>query len=423
LLLCVLLSLGSAGAIAQEAGIPDGVVIRVSTKPESGALIGQHLQLFVDVLFPDTMPHPPRVEAPEVSGAQLFRFESQATTMNDQIDGKSYVGQRFEFAFYARRTGTLTIPPMTVTLLDANDNPVGKLQSQPINIEVSTPPGVDASIPVIASTDVKISQEWSQDLSDGFKTGDALKRRITRTADDVPALAMRDFDFTAPDGIRVYVDKPLVEDRIDRGEITGQRVDSVTYLFEKPGNYILPALSQPWIDSDDQSLQSAFLREQKLEVEQGPAGAGSASNELSAAVRRMWPWLLAVALIVLGLSALAWRSGPALIAERQRRQDAYRNSELVSFRQLEDACRTADAGRAYQALHQWLLRAPKELSAHPEIVKASDPLEQALFGGTSRSWSSAEATILADRLRSARQRYLKSRCSSTVLALPPLNPS
>lgn len=404
----------------------NAVVIRVSVKPDSDGMIGQHLRLLVDVLFPDAMPHPPQVAAPEISGAQVFRFETQATTMNEQIDGKGYVGQRFEFAVYARRAGSLAIPPLTVTLLDANGNPTGTLQSQPLSIEVSAPAGVDASIPVIASSEVEISQEWSQDPAGTFKTGDALKRKIMRTAADVPALAMRDFDFTAPDGLRVYADKPLADDQIDRGDVTGQRVDSVTYLFEKPGTYTLPALSQPWIDSDDHSLQSAVLGEQKLKVEMGPAGAGSMSNAgpLSALTSRTaWPTLLVAMLVLLSLAALAWRFGPRLIAGWRQQQEARRNSEAAAFHSLQKACAGSNAGAIYQAFHSWRSRLPVSLANDRELVASVAPLDQALFGGVAaKIWRAADATALAAAVRSFRERHHETRVAASAPALPPLNP-
>jgi len=65
-------------------------------------VLGQQVTLDVDVLFPGEMLHPPRVEIPDMSGAQVFRFESQAMTMRDQIDGTGYVGQRFAFNIYPR---------------------------------------------------------------------------------------------------------------------------------------------------------------------------------------------------------------------------------------------------------------------------------------------------------------------------------
>lgn len=70
---------------------------------------------------------------------------------------------------------------------------------------------------------------------------------------------MAEFRFTAPDGVGIYPDAPLVEDRVERGSVEGVRTDKVTYVFEKPGTYALPALSQPWWDIDDKQAKSETL--------------------------------------------------------------------------------------------------------------------------------------------------------------------
>lgn len=53
-------------------------------------------------------------------------------------------------------------------------------------------------------------------------------------------------------GLGVYPKPPVVEDAMQRGEFTGQRVETVTYICEQPGTYTLPALTIPallrWLD-------------------------------------------------------------------------------------------------------------------------------------------------------------------------------
>ena len=86
--LTVLVFCGALPAAAQS--------VRTTVKPESGVVLGQHVRVLVDVMFPGDMPRPPRVSLPEMLGAQILRYETQATTMNDRIDGREHVGQRFD---------------------------------------------------------------------------------------------------------------------------------------------------------------------------------------------------------------------------------------------------------------------------------------------------------------------------------------
>ncbi len=80
-----------AQAGAQDAPAPataPDLVIRQSIDPATGAVIGQHVALLVDVLFRGAMPRPPRVSLPELAGMQALRFETQGTTMRQTIAGE-----------------------------------------------------------------------------------------------------------------------------------------------------------------------------------------------------------------------------------------------------------------------------------------------------------------------------------------------
>jgi hypothetical protein len=117
------------------------VIVRTSRQPDGPVMLGQSVRLLVDVLFPDGMPHPPRVDPPRVAGAQVFRFEGQATTMEDRIGNAPITGQRFEFDLYARRAGTLAVPAVEVTLLDQAGNPISTRTGTPQTVQAIVPPG------------------------------------------------------------------------------------------------------------------------------------------------------------------------------------------------------------------------------------------------------------------------------------------
>src|SRR5262249_16430360 len=243
-----------------RAAAAQDVIVRSSLDPASGAVVGQPVRLLVDVLFPGTMPRPPRVQIGDVAGAPVIRFETQAVTMRDQIGDQSYVGQRFEFVVFPRRGGTIDIPAPEVTLIDSSGDPTGSVKGQPQSIAVTVPPGIDASGPVLAAAEATARESWLPDrMNLALKPGDAVKRTIERKAAGVPALGMAGFQFAAPQGVRVYVDPPRVDDRMNRGEVTGSRTDQVTYVFEKPGTYVLPPLDQPWWDLGGKQARNISL--------------------------------------------------------------------------------------------------------------------------------------------------------------------
>lgn len=397
LLLC------SVGTVCQA----QDAIVRSHVEPQAGAVVGQHMRIMIDVLFKNQMPRPPRVTIAETPGAQILRLETQATTINDTIDGQSYVGQRFEFALYPRRSGTITVPPASITLLDANGDEVGTLKGQKLQTEVVVPKGVDPSAPVVATVKATLEEQWSPVPTTSFKTGDALVRTVTRTAADVPAMAMLDLAFPAPNGARVYVDPPQGEDSVDRGDLTGRRVDRVTYVFESAGTFEIPAVVQPWWDLDDSRLRQA-------------QGAGTTVKVAAIGQARRW-WEIAMipagtAIVILGFG---WWLVPRLRGIWIERRRQWLQSEVKAFRDLLSTCGHTDAATTYRAFKVW----ERRLGQRQALLPLSVELEETLFGAAaSESWTTARSAAFARKCRSMRQHirqeHNRRRAHS---ALPPLN--
>ncbi|MFD2141588.1 hypothetical protein [Ancylobacter oerskovii] len=422
-LLVLLMLLGLALPLAaQEAGAPaapapPGVVVRQSADSANGIVVGQHVALYVDVLFPGEMPHPPRVSLPDVPGLQIFRFETQGTTMRESIDSQSYVGQRFEFALYARRGGAFDIPPAAVTLLDREGGETGRAQGQALRLEVMVPPGVDVSQPVVATRRLTLGEQWDPVPTGRFKAGDAVVRTLIRSAEDVPGLAMRDLAFAAPEGVRVYADPPDIEDRSNRGVVTGRRTDRVTYVFEHGGSFVLPAVVQPWWDLGTQRLDTATAPAVTVAVEAGAAAAGGGRHWTGRGLA--WTGLAWTGLGLVALGALGW--GAWLGARRLRARRA--EPERATFAALRRACAGADAAAIYRDFRAWADQLPP--SRRRTANREAEALQAALFAGPSGAagpggWTPEDSRRLLAGLDALRRRPPSAEVPA---ALPPLNPA
>ncbi|MBK3801132.1 hypothetical protein GAY33_18200 [Azospirillum brasilense] len=408
----ILLLLWSAFPLAAQDSPGSDVLVRQSIKPESGAVIGQHVALYVDVLFRNGMPRPPRVSLPDAPGLQAFRFETQATTIQESIGGEIYVGQRFEFALYPRRGGVFDLPPAAVTLLDRDGAETRMAQGQTLRLDVGVPPGVDPSQPVVATRGLTLTEQWAPRPDGAFKAGDAIVRTITRSAEDVPGLAMRDLAIPAPQGVRAYADPPEIDDHSNRGAITGRRTDRVTYVFERGGQVTLPAVAQPWWDLAARSVKTAQAPGATITVEAPPADADAAATD----TRSQDGWLARHrSLLIAGGAFLVILAFAAGFLRHRRRTDVA--DERAAFVALRRACATSDAAAIYRAFARWrAFLAPAEReAANTTAVR----LDAALFSAASAHWEirdSAEfVRLLAGIRRSRRPRM--PECS-----LPPLNP-
>ena len=385
---------------------PDPVVVRQSLEPATGAVIGQHVALRIDVLLRSEMPHPPRVGAPDVAGLQALRFETQGTTLRETIAGATYIGQRSEWALYARRGGDFVIPAASVTLLDRQGEAIGTAKGQAVSLAITVPQGVDPSGPVVATRELTLNERWAPGPKTAFKPGDAIVRTITRTAEDVPGLAMRDLDLAAPDGVRAYIDPPEIDDRSNRGVVTGRRVDRVTYVFERGGRLQLPSTIQPWWDLAAGTLKTANAAGATITVTEPLHSEGT--ND--ATPRKWLPFAAGAAVVFVIL-------GVATLHLRRRRRPMGERAEQKAFIALRRACSANDANALYRAFAHWrFFLDPGRCSA---ATQAATGLDAALFSGHASAWTAVESREFLARLASLRKPHSQGAHS---LPLPPLNP-
>jgi hypothetical protein len=408
-----LLALVLMSLVATAQAPTEGPVVRTATDPAGGIVIGQPVRLRVQVLFPGEMLHPPLVKVGEAPGAQILRFETQALTIRDRIDGRDYVGQVFEFVVFPRRPGEIAIPAPDITLLDRAGDPVGSAKGDAVKIAATVPPGIDPSGPVLVADRVSASETWSPEPGATFREGGAITRTIHRNAAGVPALAMAEFHFEAPDGVRVYADPPVVEDRIDRGDVDGRRTDKVTYVFERAGSFVLPELRQPWWSLSDKQARTETLAGVTVSVE--PVANGQVSGQVSG---RMAIALSAAALL-LALTLL----GSILAASFRSRSSAYAASEAFARKALLKVASTADPRATYRALREWRDRLPARerdmADADPRLAGVALTLTASLFGG-GRAWRGEDAAALRDAIG---HWHASRTATARPSALPPLNPA
>lgn len=413
-----LLLLLAAPIIAFAQAPAEPPIVRTTLDPTDGIVIGQPVRLNVAVLFPGEMPHPPLVGVPEAAGAQILRFETQAVTIRDRINGRDYVGQSFEFIVFPRRGGEIAVPAPAVTLLARDGDPAGSAAGMAMRFSARVPDGIDPSGPVLVADSFSVSESWSPE-PDGrqFRVGDAVVRTIRRQAAGVPALGMAEFRFEAPDGVRTYVDPPAIEDRSNRGSVDGHRTDKVTYVFEKPGMFALPALAQPWWSLADRQARTETLPGLTVTV---AAAAQSTRTAPSGAFATWHLSLGAAALALIGLLAFALRE--RLSAVQRRVVARLSGSEWLARLQLRLIARSGDAATSYRAFAIWRGRLPivdqEALRVDRRVAPRLAELERAIFGDG--GWTKRNGSQLARAIADGRRP--KNRPSTVPNLLPPLNP-
>ena len=349
-------------------------ILRATIDPPR-VVVGQKTTLRIEVLAPNYMTAPP--ELPGFQVRNTVTRQLQNVNINEQRDGASYAGVRFEFAIYPQEPGGYAVAGQKLTVHYAAEPPEtrnAELTVPRIEFAAFMPDGGASLHPFVAANQLTVEQTVRRS-SDQLKTGDAVTRTVTVRAEGTPAMLLPPQSFAAIDGLALYPAQPQLTDHTDgrTDVLTSARVDAATYMLEQPGGYVLPAIDVSWWNISEQKINRTHLDAVSLQVAANPPQP-AASGEATA-LRWNWDavldfaadhWLLGIIVLAV-LTVLAWfapRAFRTVAAGHRRRHEAYLRSEAWSFEQFRKAIRRRDGRAAYFALLNWLQRFPPVAPDH-----------------------------------------------------------
>lgn len=312
---CILLS---SSAWAQEAKV------RVSVATNDTVWVGQRITLAVELLAPGYFASAATFDLPDPQGVLLIPPADHPVVSSETIDDTSYTVQRHEVSVFAQRAGAQTIPAFKVRFdfkrapLDTNEVPA-TVTTTPLQITVASPPGAEKLGNVISAKSLKVEEAWQPEpRKTNVMAGAAFTRTITFSAPDVPGMVFPPFPAGQIDGLGIYTKRQL-NDHSDRGSLTGERRDVITYVCQRPGEFTIPPTRLIWFDLETKQLQTNDFPARTLTVIPNPAMAANVgtTNTMSSSVssaltpmqeRRRIAWGLGgVVLAALVVGAL-WRT-------------------------------------------------------------------------------------------------------------------
>jgi hypothetical protein len=433
-LLCAATMLVQTPALAIEGRV------RLSFDGGQPLWVGQKVELNLDLMTTGFSFSDQHFQLPEPGGALLLQTDSSTIKATEQIDGVTWQILRYPVLLYAQRAGEISVPAFEVTFSAAegygSEPEAFRFSTGPLSLEARLPPGVDSADGLVVTTDFTLEVDWQPALAQGTaKVGDAFTRIVTRRARDISGMVFSPLPLPRIEGLAVYPREPVVQDRSNRGELTGERVESVTFVCEQPGRYTLPAHVVSWWDPQKQQLIERPIPEVVLEVAANPALPSADEAELSQRTSvsvTQWQlsgWWIAAALLVLAVAAVLIRRFYQPLAARWRMWMRRAESERTLFNRVVMSCWGDDPVAVYNALMRWLDdyrdgSAPVTLSAlltrHPDAVLERELtlLQQAML--TARSdWSGRALIVALSRWREAVTDDGAKRRNSE---LAPLNP-
>ncbi|MEM7145270.1 MAG: BatD family protein [Verrucomicrobiota bacterium] len=410
LIICGLLTI-PAKTIAQQQVPPATATLSAET-----AWTGEPLSLRITLFSPGPFSGAATFDFPEVPG--LFFVNTGSPTVGTRtIDGSQYTTQDHRILVVSQRDGANTIPPFTIRY---NGRPSFTADPEPLQtttpelrFTTQRPPGMENDDVVVVAAKLDFSQSWS-DLPDDKKlaAGDALVRTITRSTENTSAIMLPPPPISAPEGVKVYLADPVIEDKFDRGDLNATRTDEITYQFQNGGSFTLPDLTFDWWNPDTKSIQSATLIGQVVEVTAPPAPP--LTEKVAKSPGRFIIFLLILAVIL-------WRL-PWIIRATRVKWHAFRTDrERLATRKVAAACRAHDATQAHTALNQWLLLTRAQPS--PTLDLEQTILAQVCYG-TEPETTSWSGRALLNAFKDTRRHALsQGKKSSRKSPLPALNPT
>ena len=390
---------------------PDGRV-RLSIDSEKPYWVGQRVLVHLDLMSNGFSFSGQHFSMPQISGGVLVQTDSSTVKLNEQIDAESWQILRYDLSFFSQRAGEVQIPPFDVqfsaSLGYGQPEASFELQTESLSVVLEMPPGADPSLPVVTTSRLTVQESWQPDQLD-FRVGQALTRTVTIQAEDVSGIALPALPTQTIEGIDLLPKAPLVEDRSNRGTLTGRRREQVSYLFQREGNYTLPAAFISWWNPETKTLEKYELDAKSIYVAPDSLAKISTDEPESWLEKLSSPLLMGVILLIIMGLTVTWQW-----AHIQAWRKARFNSEPEQFKRAIKACRKNNVKMAWSTTNVWL-----ESTGYALPVDSRDvwqELQRAMVSNT-ENWSGHALKNILTRLHKNAQGRLNQ-----PVYLKPLNP-
>ena len=235
LLLWLLGLVAPALTAAQEVTRP---VLRTELETVS-AIPGQPIVLRITLLVPTWLPKPPGFPSFETPNVIVRLPPGSSSPTSERIGGETWSGVTRAYRLYPMIVARFRIPPQIVTVTFADPDtraPVTvKLRTNEVVFSGTAPDGSEDLDPFIAAEALTLEQSIEGEPGN-LEPGGAITRTVTvRVNGTSPIFLPPLIPPLVAEGVSAYPKEPVVTETEARGVISGDRVESVTYVAESGG--------------------------------------------------------------------------------------------------------------------------------------------------------------------------------------------
>ncbi len=385
---------------------------------ENTTIPGQPLSLRVTVLVPTWLPKPvvfPSLEAPNIL-VQLS--EGSTSPVSRTVEGETWSGVSRRYRVTPMVPGRVQIPAQELSVTWAEPGKTDPLQQsftlEPIVIEGRVPEGAEDLSPFIAAQNLTLTQEVSE-AEMPLKAGESVTITLSAEIEGTSAMFLPTLlPVIDLKGVAVYPAEPIIQDKEERGKLSGTRTESVTLVAQSGGGGAFPTIELAWFNLGSKDIETASTDGFEVTVDAPPALVQNADPRVLV--------LFAVAgLITVALCfAIFRRVSPKLRAVLEARRVRKEASETSAFAKVLHAAKAHDYDGLLRHLDVWASRCHADPRAQVALQSALCALGAARYGPTQTSQSDAWKTLSAV-LPQVRAKVLKA--DQRNQNLPPLNPT
>ena len=214
------------------------------------AFIGQPVKLTVSVYSSTWFTSGIDIGNIQIDGAITVFFRSLSNSQD--FNGKKHAGVNFYYDIFPTQEGEITIPSLSINV--ESPKPGGykglkrTITTKPKTLNVkSIPYGYDPNNWLVA-TSFNVNEKWSSSISE-LKVGDVVQRTIRRSAGGTLSEFIPATDWDSISGISMYPKRPQLNTNKSKTAVSSNRSETVSYLFEKEGEFILPKVEYMYWNS------------------------------------------------------------------------------------------------------------------------------------------------------------------------------
>lgn len=370
LLFKVFLLLGTHSAWSQsnQAELNVGPVkafIRAQLLPEAGVR-GQKRVLQVNIYTRYWFKRVPQMPPLKIADVVVIQPKGFGVNFTESHHGVNYNVQTQEYQLFPQRQGVFVIPALAVDFAVQREQRPEEISLETEPLYLLAKPLAPEQARVLVAENLSLEESYSVEqthpFDQGQSTGQAaitvllgqlVDRQIQLRAESSLAMLIDPFAegslvrdeggvaYTVINGGRRYREVLSVKDDNNRGQTIASRKERWRYVFDTPGEFVIPALSVDWFDIGTQSWRQASLPQLRI-------------NVISSDGVTRWKLRYLFALLLLPVIYFSrthvYRLAMGLLEGGRFR---LKNSEWYCWQRLNRACRKGRSDEIIRTFYAW----------------------------------------------------------------------